>query len=82
MSTVPVVQLPKSNGGLVQIDSNNVDDLIRQRVEEERQRLEQEAGIENKPVVRFLKPEERLFTADQRDHTTILLGASLGNTKS
>jgi predicted nucleotide-binding protein (sugar kinase/HSP70/actin superfamily) len=74
MSTVPVVQLPKSNGGLVQIDSNNVDDLIRQRVEEERQRLEQEAGIENKPVVRFLKPEERLFTADQRDHTTILFG--------
>ena len=75
MSTVPVdQQLSKSNGALVQIGSDNAAELIRQRVEEERQRLEQEAGIEEKPVVRFHKPVERLFTADQREHTTILFG--------
>ena len=42
MSTVPFNEMPRASGGLVQIGSK--EDLIRQRLEEERRRLEKEAG--------------------------------------
>jgi predicted nucleotide-binding protein (sugar kinase/HSP70/actin superfamily) len=58
--------------GLVQISS--VEEMIRQRVAEERARLEQEAGITQKQVNHFHKPIERAFTADQRSKTTLLFG--------
>jgi predicted nucleotide-binding protein (sugar kinase/HSP70/actin superfamily) len=58
--------------GLVQITS--VEEMIRQRVAEERARLEQEAGIAQKQVHHFHKPIERAFTADQRSKTTLLFG--------
>src|SRR5436309_4325241 len=72
MSTVPFNETPRVGGGLVQIGSK--EDLIRQRLEEERRRLEKEAGVERKPVQHFRRPEERPFTKSQRDKTTILFG--------
>ena len=60
------------NGGLVHIGSK--EDLIRQRLEDERQRMEKEAGIEREKVRHFLKPIELPFTRSQRDRTTILFG--------
>jgi predicted nucleotide-binding protein (sugar kinase/HSP70/actin superfamily) len=63
---------PAPEGGLVQISS--VEELIQQRVAEERARLEKEAGILQKQVHHFHKPIERPFTADQRSHTTLLFG--------
>src|SRR5438876_7133940 len=72
MSTVPFNETPRPSGGLVQIGSK--EDLIRQRLEEERRRLEKEAGVERKPVQHFRRPEERPFTKSQRDKTTILFG--------
>jgi predicted nucleotide-binding protein (sugar kinase/HSP70/actin superfamily) len=58
--------------GLVQITP--VEDLIRQRVAEERARLEREAGVVHKQVHHFHKPIERPFTAAQRHKTTLLFG--------
>jgi predicted nucleotide-binding protein (sugar kinase/HSP70/actin superfamily) len=72
MSTVPFNELPDARGGLVQIGSK--EDLIRQRLEEERRRLEKEAGLERKQVERFQRPVENPFTRSQRDRTTILFG--------
>ncbi len=72
MSTVPFNEFPKSSGGLVQITSR--EDQIRQRLEDERRRLEKEAGIERRPTQHFHKPIEHPFTRSQRDHTTILFG--------
>ncbi len=72
MSTVPFNEIPKSGGGLIQITSR--EDLIRQRLEDERRRLEKEAGIERRPTQHFQKPIEHPFTRSQRDHTTILFG--------
>src|SRR5512142_3045594 len=63
---------PAPQPGLVQITA--VEDLIQQRVAEERARLEREAGIVHKQVHHFHKPIERPFTADQRSHTTLLFG--------
>ncbi|HLH08070.1 MAG TPA: hypothetical protein VKW78_12600 [Terriglobales bacterium] len=63
---------PATNGGLVQISS--LEDMIRQRVAEERTRLEKEAGIHRKELHHFHKPIERAFTADQRHKTTLLFG--------
>jgi predicted nucleotide-binding protein (sugar kinase/HSP70/actin superfamily) len=59
-------------GGLVQISP--VEEAIRQRVAEERDRLEKQAGLAHKQVHHFHKPIERGFTADQRPHTTLLFG--------
>ncbi len=72
MSTAPFNEIPKPNGGLVQITSR--ENQIRQRLEDERRRLEKEAGIERRPTQRFHKPIEHPFTRSQRDHTTILFG--------
>src|SRR5438067_1117135 len=71
MSTVPFNETPRVGGGLVQIGSK--ENLIRQRLEEERRRLENEAGIERKHTQPFHRPVEHPFTKSQRDRTTILL---------
>ena len=63
---------PATGGGLVQISS--LEELVRQRVAEERARLEKEAGIQHKELHHFHKPIERAFTADQRHKTTLLFG--------
>jgi predicted nucleotide-binding protein (sugar kinase/HSP70/actin superfamily) len=72
MSTVPFNEMPQASGGLVQISSK--EELIRQRIEDERRRLEKEAGIERREVQKFHKPIEHAFTKSQRDQTTILFG--------
>ena len=41
---------------------------------EERERLEQAAGLTQPPVRHFRRPEERPFTADERQRVTILFG--------
>jgi len=58
--------------GLVQISP--VDEVIRKRVEEERARLEKEAGVVHRQIHHFHKPIERGFTAEQRPRTTLLFG--------
>jgi len=72
MSTAPFSGMPPAIGGLVQIESK--EQRIHQRLEEERRRLEREAGIEQRDVRQFHKPIERPFTKAERDHTTILFG--------
>jgi predicted nucleotide-binding protein (sugar kinase/HSP70/actin superfamily) len=52
----------------------STEELIRERLEEERTRLEQELGIESHEVQHFERPAERPFTRDQRPHTTVLFG--------
>ena len=58
---------------LVQINPS-VEDAIRERVAEERARLEREAGVAEREVHHFRRPVERPFTADQRGNTTLLFG--------
>jgi predicted nucleotide-binding protein (sugar kinase/HSP70/actin superfamily) len=48
--------------------------LIRQRLEDERRRLEAEAGIARPQANPFHKPIERPFTKSQRNTTTVLFG--------
>src|SRR5690242_9383781 len=72
MSTTPFNELPPVSEGLVQISSK--EQLIRQRLQDERRRLEKEAGIERRQVQQFHRPIENLFTRSQRDKTTILFG--------
>src|SRR5215469_13171449 len=57
---------------LVQITPK--EELIRQKLEEERARLAREMGIDLRQKKHFARPVENLFTKDQRDHTTILFG--------
>jgi len=57
---------------LVHITST--EDMIRRKLEEERLRLEREAGVEDKMVQHFARPTENPFTKAQRDYTTILFG--------
>src|SRR5271157_4745479 len=70
MSTVP--EMSYGSGGLIQISPK--EELIRQKLEDERRRLEKEAGLEKRAVQQFHKPIERAFTKSQRDQTTILFG--------
>jgi predicted nucleotide-binding protein (sugar kinase/HSP70/actin superfamily) len=72
MSTIPFNEIPPASGGLIRISSK--EELIRQRLEDERRRLEREAGIEQRAVQQFHKPVERPFTKAQRGHTTLLFG--------
>jgi predicted nucleotide-binding protein (sugar kinase/HSP70/actin superfamily) len=72
MSTAPFPEYPKANGGLVQVASK--EELIRQRLEEERRRLEREAGLQKKDLNPFRRPVEHPFTRSQRDKTTLLFG--------
>jgi predicted nucleotide-binding protein (sugar kinase/HSP70/actin superfamily) len=52
----------------------STEELIRERLDQERIRLEQEMGIESRDVEHFARPVERPFTRDQRPHTTVLYG--------
>ncbi|HUI40596.1 MAG TPA: activator of (R)-2-hydroxyglutaryl-CoA dehydratase [Terriglobia bacterium] len=78
MSTAPFnglhegVPLAGPANGLVQIGSQ--EELVRQRLDEERRRLEQEAGLERRSKQQFHRPVERAFTKAERDKTTILFG--------
>lgn len=71
MSTTPLATR-EDLSGLVQLGSK--EDLIRQRLEEERRRLEREAGLEHRDAARFMRPVENPFVRSQRDNTTILFG--------
>jgi predicted nucleotide-binding protein (sugar kinase/HSP70/actin superfamily) len=62
--------MPSAN--LVQIGS--IEDVIRQRLAEERARLEKEAGIAHREIHHFKRPVERMFTKEERGHTTLLFG--------
>jgi predicted nucleotide-binding protein (sugar kinase/HSP70/actin superfamily) len=72
MSTTPINEIPKIANGLVQIASK--EESIQRRLQEERSRLEREAGIEKRQTSHFHKPIENLFLKSQREKTTILFG--------
>jgi predicted nucleotide-binding protein (sugar kinase/HSP70/actin superfamily) len=69
MSTQPIEPKPAAAPGLVQIEQ-----IIQQRLAEERARLEKEAGLVKRELHHFKRPVERPFTADQRGKTTLLFG--------
>ncbi|MGH9438285.1 MAG: 2-hydroxyglutaryl-CoA dehydratase, partial [Terriglobia bacterium] len=71
MSTMPFTNPPDVNGP-VQLGSK--EELIRQRLEQERSRLEKEAGVERREKAVFHRPVENPFVRSQRDSTTILFG--------
>ena len=52
----------------------NKESFVEQRVEEERIRLEREAGLVTSKIQQFEKPVENLFLKSQRDTTTLLFG--------
>ena len=52
----------------------NKESFVEQRVEEERIRLEREAGLVTSNIQQFEKPVENLFLKSQRDTTTLLFG--------
>src|SRR5262249_13135711 len=64
--TIEPKVLPSAN--LVQIGSS-VEDVIQQRLAEERARLEAEAGLHKHEVHHFKRPHEKPFTRDQRAQT-------------
>ncbi|MBZ5515649.1 MAG: hypothetical protein LAN62_12575, partial [Acidobacteriia bacterium] len=72
MSTLHLSQTPAATGGLVQISPS--EDSIRLRLEEERRRLEREAGLERPGISHFHKPIENPCLRSQRESTTILFG--------
>ena len=72
MSISPINEIPAIGGGLIQISPR--EELIRQRLEDERRRLEKEAGLEKRAPQHFHRPIENPFTKSQRDRTTILFG--------
>jgi len=73
MSTQPFEPKAAPHPGLVQI-GNNIEDTIRQRLAEERARLELEAGITRRETHHFKRPVERPFTKEERSRTTLLFG--------
>ncbi len=73
MSTQPMEPKPAPAAGLVQIGAQ-IEDVIQQRLAEERARLERESGVVKRDLHHFKKPVERPFTADQRGRTTLLFG--------
>jgi predicted nucleotide-binding protein (sugar kinase/HSP70/actin superfamily) len=72
MSTQTVESLVSPSANLVQIGS--IEDVIRQRLDEERARLEREAGVSRQETHHFKRPAERPFTARERPFTTLLFG--------
>lgn len=77
MSSQPMEPKPVRASGLLQIGASPesaIENIIQQRLAEERARLEREAGMAHKEVHRFKKPVERPFTKQQRGHTTLLFG--------
>ncbi|HXG93254.1 MAG TPA: activator of (R)-2-hydroxyglutaryl-CoA dehydratase [Blastocatellia bacterium] len=63
---------PKPPVNLVNIKSK--EEIIREKLEQERARLAREMGIETQQRQQFFRPVERPFTKDQRAHTTLLFG--------
>ena len=63
--------MPAAN--LVQIGSS-VEDIIQQRLAQERARLESEHGLAATELHHFKRPAEKPFTKDQRSTTTLLFG--------
>jgi predicted nucleotide-binding protein (sugar kinase/HSP70/actin superfamily) len=61
-----------ATSGLVNIMSK--EELIKQKLEEERSRLAREMGIESQPRQHFKRPVENPFTKSQRKNTTLLFG--------
>src|SRR6266508_4043622 len=61
-----------ATSGLVNIMSK--EELIRQKLEEERSRLAREMGIESQPRQHFKRPVENPFTKSQRKNTILLSG--------
>src|SRR5215468_10646024 len=61
-----------ATSSLVNITSK--EELIRQKLEEERNRLALEMGIESQPRQHFKRPVENPFTKSQRKNTTLLFG--------
>ncbi len=77
MSTQPMEPKAAAGVGLVQIGASPesaIEQIIQQRLAEERARLEREAGLAKKESHQFKKPVENPFTAKQRGHTTLLFG--------
>jgi predicted nucleotide-binding protein (sugar kinase/HSP70/actin superfamily) len=71
--------LPSSSNsgakGPIQISTAlSTEQMIKEKLLEERLRLIRELGYEEKKAKPFKKPEEKPFTASQRNHTTILFG--------
>jgi predicted nucleotide-binding protein (sugar kinase/HSP70/actin superfamily) len=73
MSTQPFEPKATALANLVQIGAS-VEDVIQQRLAEERARLEAEAGLAKRETHHFKKPVEKPFTAQQRGSTTLLFG--------
>jgi predicted nucleotide-binding protein (sugar kinase/HSP70/actin superfamily) len=73
MSTQSVEPKAMPPANLVQIGAS-VEDVIQQRLAEERARLEAEAGLAKRETHHFKKPVERPFTRQERGSTTLLFG--------
>jgi len=65
MASVPLETKPSLHVGLVDIQPS-MENVIRQRVQEERERLERESGAHGNGAHHFKRPVERPFTKDQR----------------
>ena len=72
MSTQTVEPHVSPSANLVQIGS--IEDVIQQRLAEERARLEREAGVPKQEAHHFKRPVERPFTKQERAFTTLLFG--------
>ena len=72
MSTQTVEPQVSPSANLVQIGS--IEEVIQQRLAEERARLEREAGVPKQDVHHFKRPAERPFTRQERAFTTLLFG--------
>jgi predicted nucleotide-binding protein (sugar kinase/HSP70/actin superfamily) len=62
------------NGHTAFVPVTQLEEMIQQRLREERARLEREMGVEEATHAHFRRPEERAFTKAQRPHTTVLFG--------
>ncbi len=72
---IQIQSLPPQDGNERRLSGTvELEEMIRQRVAQERARLEREAGLVRKEIHHFHKPIERPFTADQRHKTTLLFG--------
>jgi predicted nucleotide-binding protein (sugar kinase/HSP70/actin superfamily) len=66
-------QSPRPQGnGLVQIQTP--EELIQQKLAEERARLAAELGVVEEKVSHFRRPQENFFSKRERPHTTLLFG--------
>ncbi|HEY1220270.1 MAG TPA: hypothetical protein VGF03_15120 [Bryobacteraceae bacterium] len=72
MSTQTAEPHVSPSANLVQIGS--IEDVIQQRLAEERARLEREAGVPKQNAHHFKRPAERPFTKQERAFTTLLFG--------